>query len=134
NNFMQWVGLSLYRHQLVDPDSEIKTYRGEISQYPVTFDVSFYSADDLLGNIVTVNLDDDIDWDNHIQTTMQQADMVEPELDFKTAVALMAYTYPHEAATQTTSYQSVSEIKRLFEDPDNAQLLQLDVSQQSAKG
>ena len=134
NNFMQWVGLSLYRHQLVDPDSEIKTYRGEISQYPVTFDLSFYSADDLLGNIVTVNLDDDIDWDNHIQTTIQQADTVDPELDFKTAVALMAYTYPHEAATQTTSYQSVSEIKRLFEDPDNAQLLQLDVSQQSGRG
>jgi len=29
-------------------------------------------------------------------------------------------SYPHQAATETTAYQSVSEAKRLFEDPDDA--------------
>ncbi|HRF52257.1 MAG TPA: hypothetical protein PKV29_06270, partial [Trichococcus flocculiformis] len=33
--------------------------------------------------------------------------------EMKLAVALMEAQYPHEAATTTTSYQSVSEIKRL---------------------
>lgn len=34
----------------------------------------------------------------------------------------MAFKYPYTAATVTTAYQSVSEIKRLFDDPDNTQL------------
>ena len=39
----------------------------------------------------------------------------------------MNYQYPNRAATQTTAYQSVSEIKRLFDDPDNHELIQLDL-------
>ncbi|MBO0431391.1 helicase-exonuclease AddAB subunit AddA [Enterococcus sp. DIV0660C] len=37
----------------------------------------------------------------------------------------LTYVYPYQAATQTTSYQSVSEIKRLFEDPDDSQATKL---------
>lgn len=36
--------------------------------------------------------------------------------DFK---QIMMFKYPHVVATKTTAYQSVSELKRLFEDPDN---------------
>lgn len=45
---------------------------------------------------------------------------------------IMNYQYPHVPATQTTAYQSVSEIKRLFDDPDNVQLgnlARIDVNQ-----
>ena len=48
--------------------------------------------------------------------------------EMKLAVALMEAKYPYEAATTTTSYQSVSEIKRLFEDPDESHMLKLDLS------
>ncbi|MCC9082572.1 hypothetical protein LOS20_15515 [Enterococcus faecium] len=46
----------------------------------------------------------------------------------------LAYEYPYQASSQTTSYQSVSEIKRLFEDPDDTQesRLTLESSQNKA--
>lgn len=37
----------------------------------------------------------------------------------------LTFSYPAKGATETTAYQSVSEVKRLFEDPDNDQLGQL---------
>src|SRR5699024_3807190 len=50
-----------------------------------------------------------------------QADAVPPaEIDVDQVHQIMDFRYPHQAATQTTAYQSVSEAKRLFEDPDNA--------------
>ncbi|HJB24073.1 MAG TPA: helicase-exonuclease AddAB subunit AddA [Candidatus Jeotgalibaca pullicola] len=135
NNFMQWIGLALYRHQIIDPDSQIKNYRGELSNYPVDFSISFMNSEDLLGNIVTVNLENEVDWDKKILSLVEdKAEKNRISIDFETAVKLMEAEYPHEAATQTTSYQSVSEIKRLFEDPDNAQLLQLEVGQQGDAG
>ncbi|GMA70466.1 ATP-dependent helicase/nuclease subunit A [Leuconostoc litchii] len=42
--------------------------------------------------------------------------------DFNHAKRILNYQYPNIAATQTAAYQSVSEIKRLFEDPDQSQM------------
>lgn len=49
---------------------------------------------------------------------------------------ILAFNYPYQAATQTTAYQAVSEVKRLFDDPDNVELGSyqlLDVDQVGAK-
>ncbi|MDE1548786.1 helicase-exonuclease AddAB subunit AddA [Jeotgalibaca caeni] len=135
NNLMKWVGLSLYRHGSVRPDSEIKLYRGELANDPVSFSISFQGEEDLLGNFVTVDLEEEVDWDERITslaTNSVKESATASERDYQMAVRLMEATYPHEMATRTTSYQSVSEIKRLFEDPDNAQLLQLEFGQQEA--
>lgn len=45
----------------------------------------------------------------------------------------LAYSYPYQAAAQTTSYQSVSEIKRLFEDPDDTQEARLTIESSQKK-
>lgn len=39
-----------------------------------------------------------------------------------TIATLLNFQYPHQTATQTTAYQSVSEIKQAFTDPDQFQL------------
>src|SRR5699024_6244749 len=43
------------------------------------------------------------------------------------AIELMNKQYDHQTATKTTSYQSVSEIKRLFEEPQDGRLSKIDV-------
>ena len=40
---------------------------------------------------------------------------------------LASFNYPFEVATRTTSYQSVSEIKRVFDDPDNKEIGKIEV-------
>lgn len=47
--------------------------------------------------------------------------------DFARAKAILDYQYPFQQATRTAAYQSVSEMKRLFEDPDRANLKTLNV-------
>ena len=136
NNMMKWIGLSLFRHHLIHPDSIDKEYRGELSNYPVDFKITFQHANDILGNIVTVELEeeDEEDWQKKILllTKDQAEEKVDESIkDFNLAVRLMESEYPHGVAARTTSYQSVSEIKRLFEDPDNTQLLQLDFEDQT---
>ena len=43
---------------------------------------------------------------------------------------ILAFRYPHEVATKTTAYQSVTDVKRVFEDPDNREMGQWDYEQQ----
>lgn len=46
----------------------------------------------------------------------------------KYAVDLTNYSYPYQLSTQTTNYQSVSEVKQLFEEPNSEKLSKLDWS------
>ena len=41
----------------------------------------------------------------------------------------LLFKYPYPEATKTTSYQSVSELKRLYDDPDNRETLELTSTQ-----
>ncbi|MGP6147516.1 helicase-exonuclease AddAB subunit AddA [Jeotgalibaca sp. A122] len=134
SNMMKWVGLALYRHGSVNPDAFSKQYRGELSVEPVKFKVSTQSEGDILGNILTVNLEEEKDVDGTIKDLAEVPTGKEILKEYKLAKNLMEATYPNQAATYTTSYQSVSEIKRLFEDPDQSQLLQVDFERQNNPG
>lgn len=134
NNMMKWVGLALYRHGSINPDSLAKSYKGELTVDPVAFTISLFSDADILGNIVTVDVEEEQDVDGTIKNLAAVASTQEIIADYKLAKKLMETSYSHEAATITTSYQSVSEIKRLFEDPDHNQLSQLDLGGQRQSG
>lgn len=47
--------------------------------------------------------------------------------DIKLAKKIMNYSYPNMQSTKTVAYQSVSEMKRLFEDPDQQKLKALKI-------
>ncbi|MCO6184042.1 helicase-exonuclease AddAB subunit AddA [Leuconostoc fallax] len=49
--------------------------------------------------------------------------------DFQRAEALLDFSYANMNSSQTAAYQSVSEIKRLFEDPDQGQLQSLNIDE-----
>lgn len=134
NNMMKWIGLSLYRHQDAENDYFPRQYRGELTQAPVAFKVQLFHPADLLQRIATVNLEQDEEETREKVLLLSSSPVpvskqAEGDDFFPKAINLMELEYAHQAATMTTSYQSVSEVKRLFEDPSNAQLLQLDFGQ-----
>ena len=79
---------------------------------------------------LTVNLiaETTIEAPTQVTTPITNARTSSPDYtqaDFNQAQAMLDYDYPHLDATQTAAYQSVSELKRLFEDPDEAQMVTL---------
>ena len=134
NNMMKWVGLALYRHHSINPASLSKQYKGELAVDPVAFTVSLHRDADILGNIITVDGEEEQYVDGTIQVLADLESNKNMTADYMLAKKVMETPYPHQAATETTSYQSVSEIKRLFEDPDNAQLLQLTLEGKTGTG
>ncbi|MDF7636992.1 helicase-exonuclease AddAB subunit AddA [Leuconostocaceae bacterium ESL0958] len=66
-----------------------------------------------------------------VQTAAKQPlEADQTAIDWAALQKQLAYRYPHEQATRTAAYQSVSEIKRLFEDPDEGQMAALTVDEQ----
>ena len=49
--------------------------------------------------------------------------------DYVQAQKILAYDYENKAASNTAAYQSVTEMKRLFEDPDRLNLKTLDINE-----
>ncbi|WP_057802605.1 helicase-exonuclease AddAB subunit AddA [Pediococcus stilesii] len=116
NNFLDWIGMSVMRTpdvieeyaefagreltglRLPKIKMEFMTVQDLQGQREITADVTSTST-----MLQKVNIDDDLDNSNKIKAI----------LDFK---------YHDEDATKTTAYQSVSEIKRVFDDPDKLEL------------
>ncbi|MGY3750463.1 helicase-exonuclease AddAB subunit AddA [Vagococcus acidifermentans] len=119
--FMKWVGMSLMRHpDMADVNQAYPVVKlAELQNHPARFAVSFFRQEDLLT----------------AETAETEATSL-PELQpdefdeerYLDIVRRLDAVYPHQMAARTTSYQSVSEIKRVFEDPDNQELLVLDLS------
>ncbi|AKP64578.1 ATP-dependent exoDNAse (exonuclease V) beta subunit [Levilactobacillus koreensis JCM 16448] len=118
-NYLDWIGMCLIR----DPrfDSELRTESSAFSGLagdPAKFKVSFETAADIepeqnVGEAAA-------DW---LQTASRTAEEVaDTAVSGEQIKAIMDFQYPHQAATETTAYQSVSEAKRLFEDPDNTKI------------
>lgn len=116
-NYLDWIGMCLIR----DPhfNSELRTETSAFSGLagdPAQFKVSFATAADIepmqsVGEAAA-------DW---LQETSQIAEKADDKaVSGEQIKAIMDFQYPHQVATETTAYQSVSEAKRLFEDPDNA--------------
>jgi len=116
-NYLDWIGMCLVR----DPKFAAELRQGTttfsgLAGDPATFTVHFVTAHDL-GPTQGVN-ETAVDW---LQAASETAAKVTtPPVDTEQLHQIMDFRYPHQAATATTAYQSVSEAKRLFEDPDNA--------------
>ncbi|MFC6182297.1 helicase-exonuclease AddAB subunit AddA [Lactiplantibacillus daowaiensis] len=117
NSQLDWVGLSLIRH----PD--FKDYwAGDLPQYQFTTADAHLTLE--LGDETTVSAETmPTETDDQLSAVAQVEADVSFELDAATKAQLrqvLNLHYAHQAATTTTAYQSVSEVKRVFEDPDTA--------------
>lgn len=129
SSLMKWIGMSLVRH----PDGkndylEIPAKIGSIWQHPARFKISFHNESSIRENIQTIDLDEDSTWLENLEVQAKNNDKHQNDEAIQLAVKRMEYEYTHESATRTTSYQSVSEIKRLFEEPENARMVKIDVN------
>lgn len=131
NSLMKWVGLALVRH----PDSQndylsVTAKNGSISQHSVKFSIHFYNETMIQQQMIQQDLVPDEQWIEKLDTAISKNEQTKQEYPLlNEAIALMDYQYRYESATHTTSYQSVSEIKRLFEEPDDGQMVKIDINQ-----
>lgn len=121
NNFMDWLGMGIVRHPNFPAEilTDIMPNR-QLSADESEMQVHFYNGADVLATqdepVVTPTDED------KLATQLIQA---KPFQDFEQMRQVLEYQYEFDAATKTTAYQSVSEIKRQFEDPDNLGVPQL---------
>ncbi|WP_137596788.1 helicase-exonuclease AddAB subunit AddA [Paucilactobacillus kaifaensis] len=131
NNFMDWIGMGLVRHpqfdaSLLTTDDVWSGLTGDATK----FEIKIWHASDLNQSIETGQ--DEVE--SSIQEQLNEANKLTDQISDISRAAIkqvLHFNYQHTAATMTTAYQSVSEIKRLFEDPDNFQLGQLEFDPQA---
>ncbi|KRN54261.1 helicase-exonuclease AddAB subunit AddA [Carnobacterium divergens] len=130
SHMMKWIGSTLVRHPSSQNDyvTEIAPI-GEICQHPASFSIEFKNEEEIQESmkLVTSQTERNI----LVELAEQTYDVQEVEANQKLqkAIQLMDFTYPYEGATRTTSYQSVSEIKRLFEEPEDTRMVKIDINQ-----
>lgn len=123
SSLMNWIGMSLVRHRKIaefQQEAVTEVVPG-ITDHPASFSLSFFKDSELSTQIQALQ---------NIQEKKQgnlPAQQDNTQLVHQ-ALTRLDYQYAYELATKTTNYQSVSEIKRVFEDPDNKELgkIQLD--------
>ncbi|WP_407889960.1 helicase-exonuclease AddAB subunit AddA [Levilactobacillus sp. N40-8-2] len=116
-NYLDWIGMCLIRDaKFADESQSASEALPALAGDPADFKVTFATANDL-GSAPAVNAAT-VDWFKEASTVA--AKTTGNVSGSESIRQVMDFSYPHEAATQTTAYQSVSEAKRLFEDPDNA--------------
>ncbi|KRM22240.1 helicase-exonuclease AddAB subunit AddA [Latilactobacillus graminis] len=128
-NLLDWIGLSLIRHPRARDWTDTGTPFLPLSDDPTEFKLTF-TSEARLGELPGT-LHHDQDWGHQQQVALKAIDLT---TDFAKALQdQLTFNYPAKGATETTAYQSVSEVKRLFDDPDNDQLGQLSFKADSAQ-
>src|SRR5699024_2085798 len=86
----------------------------------------------IMENLQELNGNEEPAWvreiaDNKLSLTIDK----ETENVVNTAMDIIEYDYPYQLSTITTNYQSVSEVKQLFEEPNNEKLAKIDWTDES---
>ncbi|MHC5267725.1 helicase-exonuclease AddAB subunit AddA [Enterococcus sp. LJL98] len=115
-DLMKWVGMSLMRHPHMaaffdEPLEPLKS----IHDQETTFSVDWWNEERI--QTLTQALAD-------VPTTSTAPILNETD-DLASIFDLLEFKYPFEKSTMTTSYQSVSEMKRLYNDPDEKEISKL---------
>ncbi|GMA54386.1 hypothetical protein GCM10025857_57430 [Alicyclobacillus contaminans] len=109
-NLMDWVGMTLIRHP--DMQNYIQAVSKKTIDHPAHFEIHWSNQAQLAEAIK-----------EYQRPETQKQRLTSPE---KTEVnelqQRLNFVYPMQKSTKTTSYQSVSEMKRLYNDPDEQQL------------
>ncbi|WP_125980963.1 helicase-exonuclease AddAB subunit AddA [Loigolactobacillus iwatensis] len=121
-NFMDWIGMCLIRHPQFD--QELLTQNSDFSGLTLDkteFKITFANKQQVLPtDPLQATTEAATTWlDETTAKTTQPEGSVERQAQIEQVLNL---NYPDVTATQTTAYQSVSEVKRLFDDPDNSEM------------
>lgn len=123
SSLMNWVGMSLIRHQsMAKFQTEFVTEKvAGITTHTADFTLSFMTEKEIQEQFAALQ------FTNTAVENAQIDQTVDPNR-IKQALLRLDYHYPYQLSIKTTNYQSVSEIKRVFEDPDNKEIAKIEVS------
>lgn len=126
SSLMNWVGMSIARHQkMAEFQTEFRTEKiAGITQHPAGFSISFMTETTIQEQFAALQFSDT---GTIKETKTQKSDLKSIEK----GLHRLSYEYPYQLSTQTTNYQSVSEIKRVFEDPDNNEIAKIEVDEKN---
>lgn len=131
DGFLGWIGRSIIRHPL---SKDLRTTSDSIVLpfQDIQFDLTFKNSLQLIEQERKILQQDNIPHSNEVndQPTIHEA----PNVALIEAIkGIVEYQYPHQTSTVTTSFQSVSEIKRLFEEPEDDKLVKMSISEDGIK-
>ncbi|MBM7617634.1 ATP-dependent helicase/nuclease subunit A [Weissella uvarum] len=120
-SFMDLIGMALLRH----PEADTKmteAYQSVGAEFVMPDHKNWQPEIDFSFDITLMN-QQTLQAAQAQTGSMQQAVAAEPVVQASEAskqdwTQVLNFNYPYESATRATAYQSVSELKRLFEDPD----------------
>lgn len=124
-SLMDWLGMTLVRHENLRENVEefAKDYQQKFNQTAVDFSVEFFDLEkikqkeaEIKSNVAGLEK----------PKNLTNKQMIEEQQQLAESIKVLNFKYPYQIATQTASYQSVSEIKRVFEDPDDTILLPIE--------
>lgn len=115
---LNWVGMTLMRHPDMEAVFSEAKDRSYTVQSPAQFTIYWFNQADVKAWREN--------YEENVIAPMDEKIKEHTQADLTTVKKRLDFIYPYEKATQTTSYQSVTEIKRVFEDPDNTQENRLD--------
>lgn len=125
NSFQDWIGMTLIRSHAFNLGMDVALEEPDyLQENQADFRVEFITAADL-AELDAGEEADPHKWLADQQKAVQQTAKSSGNQPQKAAAALekvFKNQYDQEALTRTTAFQSVSDIKRLFEDPDMLQM------------
>ncbi len=125
SSVQDWLGMALYRYLNVT-DSSYPQYKSK-DKDKAPFNLTFYNKYDLYEQIA--DQQEDPKKGGWLEELQKEGGGKEQQELSSLAIQLMESDYATPLACRTTSFQSVSEIKRVFEDPNQEELVRLDESQ-----
>lgn len=119
-SFLDWISMALLRNRQSENAFLPKmTYPLALAEHPVYYTMQFYTEEQLqhhAKNLVNSSKQPFGQW------FIAQQKYGDKQENIADHLAALTQTYAYQVETQTTSYQSVSELKRLVEDPDTAKM------------
>ncbi|MEG0293252.1 helicase-exonuclease AddAB subunit AddA [Enterococcus sp.] len=114
-NLMNWIGMTLIRHPQMQTFFDDEIDPSKKIHHPGDFKIDWWNEEKI--KQATVLLEE--------EQTIVTEEVAEVEEDLAPVFQVLEFKYPLEKSTMTTSYQSVSEIKRLYNDPDEKEITKL---------
>lgn len=117
-NFLNWLGYCLIRHPQCAQYFDESYERHKTIDSPARFKIAWFTENDLVpimeqqSSSKPAEIEQIFDVKNENQTVAQLKERLK-------------YQYPYIRSTKTANYQSVSELKRMYEDPDEQHLNKL---------
>ncbi|MDI4584560.1 helicase-exonuclease AddAB subunit AddA [Oenococcus sp. UCMA 14587] len=112
-SYQSWIGMSLANSGYI----QLEKVEGEYSKKDLTFKIKAYNAQtipEIIGN----------------KTVVGQGEQKETRIDLFQSKKILDYKYPYKLESELPAYHNVSELKRIFEDPDALLMPEMDSNRQ----